>query len=66
MGTHRFGNGLDPDCGSILLWLQLWLELSIWIVIVSQHGQYADCAVLSPLSPPAVRFAIDPILIDWL
>jgi len=35
-----------------------WLQLSIWVLIVSQHDQYVDCAVLVALSPPAFRFAL--------
>jgi hypothetical protein len=52
---------LEPDRSSILRFLQLWLKLSVWVLIVSGHDQYADCAVLAPLSPPTVRFAIGPI-----
>jgi hypothetical protein len=35
-----------------------WLQLSIWVLIISQHDQYVDCAVLVARSPPALRFAI--------
>jgi len=43
-----------------------WLQLNIWVLIVSWHDQYVDCAVLPPLSPPAVRFAIGPIFVESL
>jgi len=37
---------------------QFWLPLSIWVLIVSWHDEYVDCAVLAALSPPAFRLAI--------
>jgi len=40
------------------------LQLNIWVLIASWHDQYVDCAVLAALSPPAVRFAIGPILVE--
>jgi hypothetical protein len=40
---------------------EVWLQLSIWVLIVSQHDQYIDCAVLVTLSPPAFRFAIQQV-----
>jgi len=61
-----FGDGLELDRGSILWFLQLWLQLSIWVLIVSRHDQFADREVLAPLSPPAVRFAIGPKFIESL
>ena len=42
------------------------LQLSIWVLIVSWHDVYADCAVLASLSPPAFRFAIRPIFVESL
>ena len=42
------------------------LQLSIWVLIVSWHDVYADCAVLAVLSPPALRFAIRPIFVESL
>jgi len=41
-----------------------WLQLSIWVLIVSQHDQYVDCAVLVALSPPAFRFAIWQVFVE--
>jgi len=46
--------------------LQLWLQLSIWVLIVSWDDQYVSCAVLAPLSPPAFRFAIGLISVERL
>jgi len=45
---------------------QLWPQLSIWVLIVSWHDQYANRAVLSAHSPPGFRFAIRPILVELL
>jgi len=42
------------------------LQSSIWVLIVSWHDVYADCAVLASLSPPAFRFAIWPIFVESL
>ena len=42
------------------------LELSIWVLIVSWHDKYVDCAVLAALSPPAFRFVIRPIFVESL
>ena len=44
--------------------LQFSLQLSIWVLTVSWHDQYVDCVVLSPLSPPALTFAIGPIFVE--
>jgi len=40
------------------------LRLSIWVLIVSQHEQYVDCAVLVAPLPPAFRFAIRQVLVE--
>jgi len=40
------------------------LQLSIWVLIVSQHEQYVDCAVLFAPSPPGFRFAIRQVLVE--
>jgi len=40
------------------------LQLSIWVLIVSQHVQYVDCAVLVAVSPPAFRFAIRQVFVE--
>jgi hypothetical protein len=42
------------------------LQFSVWVLIVSWHDQYEDCAVRATLSPPAFTFAIPPIFIAWL
>jgi len=49
-----------------LLFLHLWLQSRFWVLIVSCHDEYADCAVLRTLSPPAFRFVIRPIFVEWL
>jgi len=64
--THGFLGCLKPDCGSIRWFLQLWLQISIWVLIVSWHDQFVDSAVLAALPPPAFRFAIGPIFIESL
>jgi hypothetical protein len=45
---------------------QLQLQLSISVLMISLHDEYGDCAVLVPLSPPAHKFAIRPIFVEWL
>jgi hypothetical protein len=45
---------------------QLWLQLSIWVLIVQWHEQYVDCAELWALSPPAFRFVIWLIFVELL
>ena len=42
------------------------LQLSIWVLIVSWHDVYADCAVSAARAPPAFRFAIRPIFVESL
>jgi len=42
------------------------LQSSIWVLIVSWHDVYADCAVLAALSPTAFRFTIRPIFVESL
>jgi len=49
-----------------LLFLHLWLQLSISVLIVSWHDQYGDCALLTALSPYLFRFPIRLIFIEWL
>jgi hypothetical protein len=39
-------------------------QLNISVLIISQHNQYVDCAVLVTLSPPAFRFAIRQVFIE--
>jgi len=41
-----------------------WLQFSIWVLIVSQHDQYVDCAVSVALSPPAFRMAIRQVFVE--
>jgi len=40
------------------------LQLSIWVLIVSQHDQYVACAVLVALSPPAFRIGIRQVFVE--
>ena len=42
------------------------LQLSIWVLIIRWHDQYAHCAVQAALQPPATRFAIGPIFVELL
>jgi len=39
-----FADWFEPDRSSMLWFLQLWLQLSIWILIVSLHDLYVKCA----------------------
>jgi len=64
--THGFVAWLNPDRSSILRSPQLGLELIIWVLIISWHDEYADYAVLPDLSPPASRFLIRLIFVEWL
>jgi len=43
-------------------------QVSIWVLIVLWHDQYAHCAVLCALSPSAFRFAIRPMFVEsvWI
>jgi len=45
---------------------QHWPQLSIWVLIVLWHDQYASCGVLCADWHPAFRFAIRPIFIESL
>ena len=45
---------------------QFQFQFSIWVLIISQHDQWVDCAVLATLSPPTLRFAIGPIFVESL
>jgi len=45
---------------------QFWLQLSISVLIISWHDQYIDCVLLAALSPPAVRLAIGPMIVESL
>jgi len=61
-----FGPGWNWTAVPTLQFLQLGLQLSIWVLIVSWHDQYIDCAVLAAHSPAAFRFAIRLIFVEWL
>jgi hypothetical protein len=52
----------DPN----IQFLQQWLQLSIWVLIISWHDRYVNCADLAPLWPPAFKFAIGLIFVEWL
>jgi len=58
--------GVYQDHCSISQFLQLWLQLSISVVIVLWHDQYVDCTDLTALLPPACRLAIRPIFVEWV
>jgi len=49
-----------------ILFLLLWLQSSIWVLIVSCHSQYVNWSALTPLSPPALKLAIQLIFVGWL
>ena len=51
---------------SNLWFLHLWFQLSMWVLIVLRHIQYVDYTKLWALSPPAFRFAIWLIFVEWL
>jgi len=46
--------------------LLLWLQWSIWVVIVSRHSQYVNCSALAPLSSPAFKCGIQQIFVECL
>jgi len=43
----------------------VWLQLSFWVLIVLWHNEWAECAVLRALSPPAFRFVTRLIFVEW-
>ena len=45
---------------------ELSLQLSIWVVIVSQYDIYVQDAVVDALSRPIVQFAIRSLFVEWL
>jgi hypothetical protein len=45
---------------------ELWLQLNIQLVIVSQYDIYVKDAVLDALSPPIVHFAMRSLLVELL
>jgi hypothetical protein len=61
-----FGNGFEPDRGSIVRFVQLWLHFCIWVLIASCHGEYVNCSAWAALLPPAFKFAIWLIFVEWL
>ena len=61
-----FGDRFEPDRSSILRFLQLWLQLTICVLIVSWHGPHVNCSALAALSTPAFKFAIRLIFVEWL
>jgi len=64
--THGCLAQLYPDRGSVLPFLQLWLQISNGVLIVSWHDQYVDCTELTARLPPTFRLAIRPIVTDWV
>jgi len=61
-----FWPGWNRTMVRTIRFLQLWFQTSIWVLIVSWHGEYVDCADLCARSPPASRFAIRPIFVELL
>ena len=45
---------------------ELWLQLSIWVLVVSQYNIYINSAVSDILSPPFLHFAIWSIFVESL
>jgi len=64
--TIGFWPGSNWTAVQSIWFLQLFLQLSVWVLIVSRHHEYADCVLLGAISPPALRFAIRLILVEWL
>ena len=58
--------GWNRTAVPIIRFLLVWLQLSIWVLIVSWHSQYINCSALAPLSPPASKFANQLIFVEWL
>ena len=50
----------------ILAQSQLWLQLSIWVLIVSQYHIYVKDSDLDALSPPILQFAIRVLVVELL
>ena len=42
---------------------ELWLQLSIWVLIVSQYDIYINDTVLHALSPPIPHFVIQTVFV---
>ena len=62
----EFRDRVEQDSGFIFRFLKLCLQLSIWVLIISWHGQYINSSTLAALSPPALKFAIGLIFVEWL
>jgi len=65
-GTAGISPGSNRTAVTNLRFLQLSLQLSIWVPIILWHDQYVNCAEWWALSPPASRFAIRVIFDEWL
>jgi len=63
--TVGFRLGWNWTTVPTLHFIQLWLHSNFWVLIVSWHDEYADCAVLRALSPPAFRIC-DHTDIRWV
>jgi len=61
-GPLQLGRFYHPKPG--ISTSQVWLLLSIWVLIILWHDQYVDCSVLACHSLPAVKFAIRTIFIQ--
>jgi len=62
--TQPIGNGPVLPPKTRFSTSQPCLQSSIWVLIVSWHNQYLDCAVLAALSPPDLRCVIGPIFVE--
>jgi len=60
--TRTIGNGLVLPPKTRHFKSTILAPISNWVLIISWHDQYVDCAVLAPLSHSAVRYPIGPIL----
>jgi len=52
----------------IFTYLDPWLQLIIWIVIIPQYETYINYAMLDDLSPPILQYTIQSIFIEsqWI
>ena len=65
----RFQPGTEPlqrvsTHNPLLKCQHFLLQLSIWVLIVSQQEQYVNCPDLVAPSPPAFRFAIRQVFVE--
>jgi hypothetical protein len=58
--------GWDRTAVPNIRFLPLYLQLGIWVLIISWHSQYVNHSALATISPPAFKFAIRLIFVEWL